>query len=192
MPSLHILRGPWEGTVIPLGQAPVILGRTPDCEVFIPLGPVSRRHARIVCVEGDYFLDDLESRNGTFLNNKLLGTRTALKNGDRIRIADFIAAFLDPGPAPGTALAEALDPAGDLGGTIALSLSVPPFTQAEWLTAVDPVPMLEFLSTTEAGSERKFRLFVCACARRPRGPHDCTLCRPPGGAGGGSGPGLPL
>jgi serine phosphatase RsbU (regulator of sigma subunit)/pSer/pThr/pTyr-binding forkhead associated (FHA) protein len=101
MPTLQILKGPNEGTVIPLEGDRFILGRNPDCAVVIPVTSVSREHAQIVRIGGKYFIEDKQSRNGTFVNNQAINTRTALKNNDRIRICDFIAAFLDQAPPPG-------------------------------------------------------------------------------------------
>ncbi len=50
-------------------------------------------------------------------------------------------------------------------------------TEAEWATATDPAAMLEFLRNSEKATDRKFRLFACACCRAiwPLFPHD--LCR---------------
>jgi hypothetical protein len=188
MPFIQILRGPNEGAVILTGSEPVVLGRNPDCTVVIPATCISRRHARIVRVGDGYFLDDLQSRNGTFVNNQAINARTTLKNNDRIRICDFIAVFHDE--------AEDLDPLdpiplNDLADPIVLELQIPPvLTEQQWLACIDPAPMLEFLSAEaraerlglapadaptlspgrpaggEARSERKFRLFTCACARR--------------------------
>src|SRR5207302_5253418 len=95
MPSLQILKGPNEGTLIPLEGDRFILGRNPECAVVIPVTSVSREHAQIVRIGGKFFIEDKQSRNGTFVNNQQVSTRTALKNNDRIRICDFIAAFLD-------------------------------------------------------------------------------------------------
>ncbi len=95
MPSLQILKGPNEGSVIPLEGDRFVLGRNPDCGVVIPVTSVSREHAQILRVQGKYFIEDKQSRNGTFVNNQAINARTALKNNDRIRICDFIAAFVD-------------------------------------------------------------------------------------------------
>jgi serine phosphatase RsbU (regulator of sigma subunit)/pSer/pThr/pTyr-binding forkhead associated (FHA) protein len=98
MPSLQILKGPNEGAVIPLEGDRFVLGRNPDCGIVIPVTSVSREHAQILRVQGKYFIEDKQSRNGTFVNNQAINARTALKNNDRIRICDFIAAFLDHAP----------------------------------------------------------------------------------------------
>jgi sigma-B regulation protein RsbU (phosphoserine phosphatase) len=95
MPSLQILKGPNEGAVIPLEGDRFVLGRNPDCGIVIPVTSVSREHAQILRLQGKYFIEDKQSRNGTFVNNQAINVRTALKNNDRIRICDFIAAFVD-------------------------------------------------------------------------------------------------
>ncbi|MEO2011356.1 MAG: FHA domain-containing protein, partial [Pirellulaceae bacterium] len=48
------------------------LGRHPDCEIVIEVGAVSRQHARVSSTpkEGVYVVEDLGSRNGTFLNGQ--------------------------------------------------------------------------------------------------------------------------
>ncbi len=52
---------------------------------------------------GSYFVEDLRSRNGTYLNGKLLDGRTQLKDGDQIRISDVLLSFLEnPSSLPGT------------------------------------------------------------------------------------------
>jgi serine phosphatase RsbU (regulator of sigma subunit) len=95
MPSLHILKGASEGALIPLDGDKFVLGRNPDCCIVIPVTSVNREHAQILRVQGRYYIEDKQSRNGTFVNNQAITTRTPLKNNDRIRICDFLAAFLD-------------------------------------------------------------------------------------------------
>jgi phosphoserine phosphatase RsbU/P len=98
MPSLQVLKGPNEGAVIQLEHERSVLGRNPDCAVVIPVTSVSREHAEIHRVNGKFYIIDRQSRNGTFVNNQAISQKTLLKNNDRIRICDFIAAFLDAGP----------------------------------------------------------------------------------------------
>ncbi len=99
MPKLHVLKGANEGTSIPLDGDKFVLGRNPDCDIVIAATSVSREHAQIVRVQNRYFIEDKQSRNGTYINNQAITTRTPLQHNDRIRICDFQAAFLDP-PAP--------------------------------------------------------------------------------------------
>src|SRR5262245_66134720 len=107
MASLRVLKGPNQGTLISLDRDKITLGRNPDCDVVIPVTSVSREHAHIVRTQDQFFLVDLQSRNGTFLNNQQVTGRSLLKHNDRIRICDFLAAFLEtllpplpPGLAP--------------------------------------------------------------------------------------------
>ena len=110
MASLQVIKGVNEGTTLPLSGAKDkhVLGRDPDCEVHIPVTSVSRRHAQILVLHGNYFIEDLQSRNGTFLNNQAITARTPLKNNDKIRICDFVVAFLDSNDAFATAAEELL------------------------------------------------------------------------------------
>lgn len=85
MPSLVIrLSGtaPWE---VDLERSESTLGRSPDCDVVIEEDGVSREHARIVVGGGRVVIEDLESRNGTFVNEERVEKR-ALRGGDRIRL----------------------------------------------------------------------------------------------------------
>jgi serine phosphatase RsbU (regulator of sigma subunit) len=95
MASLQILKGANEGAMIPLDGDRFVLGRNPDCAIVIPVTSVSREHAQIVRVAGKYFIEDRQSRNGTFVNNQAISARVPLKNNDKIRICDFLAAFID-------------------------------------------------------------------------------------------------
>jgi sigma-B regulation protein RsbU (phosphoserine phosphatase) len=92
MATLQVVK-PDEGAQIPLDGDKFILGRNPECAIVIPVTSVSREHAQIVRVEGHYFIEDRQSRNGTFVNNQAVTNRTPLKNNDKIRICDFLAVF---------------------------------------------------------------------------------------------------
>lgn len=95
MASLHILKGSNKGENVTLTQEKTTLGRNPDCTVVIPVNAVSREHAHILRVQGRYFIEDLKSRNKTYVNNQQIDVRTPLKNKDQIRICDFLAEFFD-------------------------------------------------------------------------------------------------
>jgi pSer/pThr/pTyr-binding forkhead associated (FHA) protein len=81
-----------------LQGAVVVVGRGDDCHVLIDDRQASRHHARITQTEDGYVLEDLGSKNGTFLNGQLLTAPMVLKDGDEIGIA-FAAklAFVDAG-----------------------------------------------------------------------------------------------
>lgn len=63
-----------------------VVGRDPDAALWIDHVSVSRRHAQIVVAGGKAKLEDLGSKNGTFLNGAALARPAALSDGDEIRI----------------------------------------------------------------------------------------------------------
>src|SRR5262245_19612602 len=101
MPSLIITKTP-DGSATgerhTPGNEPLIIGRSPDkCRVVLPANAVSREHARIIPAGGQYLVEDLQSRNKTYVNNKPVEGRwpNPLKNGDNIKLCDFLFAFQD-------------------------------------------------------------------------------------------------
>ncbi|MDR1493086.1 MAG: SpoIIE family protein phosphatase [Planctomycetaceae bacterium] len=72
-----------------------VLGRHPYCEVILEHGAVSREHAKISREKGRYYIEDLHSRNGTWLNQKQVERKQPLFNGDVIRICDLEFIFHD-------------------------------------------------------------------------------------------------
>jgi serine phosphatase RsbU (regulator of sigma subunit) len=94
MAYLEILKGPNLGHKIPLdGRARLLLGRHADCDLVINDPAVSREHALILGVQGKYYIEDLKSRNKTYVNNQPLAARRLLQEGDRFKICDFLALF---------------------------------------------------------------------------------------------------
>jgi DNA-binding winged helix-turn-helix (wHTH) protein len=78
---------------IPLAEGESLIGRDPAATIRIDIGGVSRRHARIV-VDGDRVtLEDLGSKNGTYLRGKRVERPTRLAHGDEIRIGHKVARF---------------------------------------------------------------------------------------------------
>ncbi|HWF51918.1 MAG TPA: FHA domain-containing protein [Solirubrobacteraceae bacterium] len=72
----------WSG-----GEQELILGRDPVCDLVFTLGSVSRRHARLVCRDGSWVIQDLQSRNGTEVNGVAVG-RCELRPGDHVVLGD--------------------------------------------------------------------------------------------------------
>lgn len=66
-------------------QPDVTLGRDPICELRLEDEAVSARHARFSFHHGQWWLEDLHSRNGTSLNSIKLTTATVLADGDEVR-----------------------------------------------------------------------------------------------------------
>lgn len=80
----------------PLGEGEHVLGRAPDASVWIDSTSVSRRHARIVVSAGRAVLEDLGSKNGTYLRGERLMAPSELAEGDVIAIGSVVLAFRAP------------------------------------------------------------------------------------------------
>ena len=78
---------------IELKQGDMKIGRKPGCEIFIDNLAVSGEHANIFTIGEDSFIQDLNSTNGTFINNKKI-TKHHLRNGDTIVIGKHSLVFM--------------------------------------------------------------------------------------------------
>ncbi|HEX6724396.1 MAG TPA: FHA domain-containing protein [Gaiella sp.] len=72
-----------------------LIGRSPECDVFLDDVTVSRRHAEIVQEGGAYVIRDLGSLNGTFVNRHRIETST-LADDDEVQIGKYRMTFLLP------------------------------------------------------------------------------------------------
>lgn len=95
MASLQIVSGLNAGQVYPLNEREVIVGRDVTCGIVLPYRTVSRAHARIIRMPEGYYIEDLQSVNGTAVNGKPIQRRTQLVHRDRIRVHDIVLAFID-------------------------------------------------------------------------------------------------
>jgi serine phosphatase RsbU (regulator of sigma subunit)/pSer/pThr/pTyr-binding forkhead associated (FHA) protein len=93
MPTLFIRKGVNAGQQFPLDKDVLIIGRSPECDLVLPATSVSRQHARLLRIEGKWYIEDMHSRNKTHVNSEMITTRTLLKHSDRLRICDFVADF---------------------------------------------------------------------------------------------------
>jgi two-component system cell cycle response regulator len=88
--QLTVIAGPNAGRAYSLPEGETVLGRGREAQVFIDDAGASRMHARIVVTEdGRYVLEDLKSRNGTFLGSRRVD-RAELTSGDRIAIGSSV------------------------------------------------------------------------------------------------------
>jgi hypothetical protein len=92
----------WEERQIPLGPGENVLGRAPDAAVWIDAAGVSRHHARIRVEGRDAILEDLESKNGTYLRGERVTGPSSLQDGDQIRLGSVVVTFRIPPPAETT------------------------------------------------------------------------------------------
>ena len=84
---LIVIRGLNVGEMYKLGKAEMVLGRGQNADVEILDDGISRRHARVRFVEDKVLLEDLGSRNGTFVNGQRLESPAELRDGDKIQLS---------------------------------------------------------------------------------------------------------
>lgn len=93
MAVLRALKGLNPGQVFSLDGDRNVLGRHPDCDIVLEVGAVSRQHAQILKIGDDYYVEDLHSRNGTFVNEQLVRGRRKLVDNEQLRICDLVFVF---------------------------------------------------------------------------------------------------
>jgi hypothetical protein len=84
--KLVVVEGELAGTVIPLAQAPVTIGRAADATLVLEDDYVSSRHTRLFLSEGQWVVEDLDSTNGTWIDKTRLTAATVLPLGQQLRI----------------------------------------------------------------------------------------------------------
>ncbi|MCR9115755.1 MAG: SpoIIE family protein phosphatase [bacterium] len=95
MAILHIHDGLKTDERIELQGAEPLFGRHPTCHIVLRETTVSRRHARIMRRPDGFYIIDVGSQHGTFVNNEQIEAATPLRDGDRIRISEVSMTFVD-------------------------------------------------------------------------------------------------
>ena len=78
-----------------VGERPVTIGRSPDNDITIDNLAVSTLHARVLRVDNQYFLEDNQSLNGTFLNNRRVQGKSPIRDGDVIQVGKHTVLFYE-------------------------------------------------------------------------------------------------
>ena len=84
--TLVVTAGSLKGTTLALGQAPVLIGRAPECTLVLDDDYASGRHARLSPQDGRWVLEDLNSTNGTFLGRAKVVGSVPVQPGTPVRI----------------------------------------------------------------------------------------------------------
>ncbi len=89
VPLLLVNEGELAGKQWPLARDELIIGRGEGSDILLPERPISRHHLLVGRDAQGYFVQDLDSKNGTFLNGKQLQPKThyRLQDGDEIQVA---------------------------------------------------------------------------------------------------------
>lgn len=111
MATLVLVNRPNADQHFTLTDAPLIIGRNPDCTVVLASPAVSREHARIFRKGDQYYIQDLRSQNRTFLNNQEVPRNkpVPLYHCDRIRICDSWFLFYDGTPPDASAAFDGVE-----------------------------------------------------------------------------------
>jgi predicted component of type VI protein secretion system len=169
MASLKVLSGSQQGRTIDLEGDRIVLGR--DAGVGIDLSEpgggkrsnsISRKHAVISRVGGKYFIEDGDgqgkmSRGGTYVNDYQVPfpERRLLEANDRIRICDFVAAFVDPTASPSRLLVRAIEPLSLAGG-----VSTPDYLAPRQVAEPDDGPVKEAADDLHAAGVMAFHMLL--------------------------------
>jgi DNA-binding winged helix-turn-helix (wHTH) protein len=78
----------WNDRTLVLAAGDNLIGRSPECGIWVDVAGVSRRHARLRldAETGNAFIEDLGSTNGTFVNETRVESQVALRDGDIVHL----------------------------------------------------------------------------------------------------------
>jgi len=76
-----------------LDEGEWVVGRAPECAVRLDSSTVSRHHARLRIAGGEAVLEDLDSKNGTFVRGRRIASATPLTNNDKVRFGSEALTF---------------------------------------------------------------------------------------------------
>src|SRR4026209_1889238 len=93
MPRLAAISGKLKGAIFTLNEDALVIGRETAANLCLADAAVSRRPSKTAKKDGGFVITDLESLNGTFINDVPVRTRL-LEHGDRVRIGDSQFVFL--------------------------------------------------------------------------------------------------
>jgi DNA-binding winged helix-turn-helix (wHTH) protein len=83
----------WNRREIQLGEGENVLGRDRESVVWLDSSTVSRRHARVTIAGGQALIEDLGSRNGTWVAGRKVETPTALHDHDEVKLGSVVLTF---------------------------------------------------------------------------------------------------
>ncbi len=97
MASIIVTSGEQKGEYLPLGRRTNVIGRAEALPMQILDDMVSRKHLRISYEQdaNKHYAEDMDSKHGVFINGGRISSKTALKDGDEIRIGQTTLLFTE-------------------------------------------------------------------------------------------------
>jgi len=86
-PILTVIEGKYTNQYWVIDRLEMVLGRDDECDIVLPERQISRQHIRILREDAQFFIEDLESRNGTWINGQRIQGRQELFDGDEVHVA---------------------------------------------------------------------------------------------------------
>ena len=145
-PRLTAIAGRLKGSVFAIEDLPVVIGRETAATLCVADASISRRHSRIEKEKDQFVILDLDSLNGTFINDVPV-KRRILQHGDRVRIGDsqFLFLLSDSDRAPKSNEVEFADAQVVSGSTLQVR-----FNDAVYLMARDLSALMKVSTTINA------------------------------------------
>ena len=148
-----------------LGDRAITIGRSTEADLVILDARASRVHCGIRLWDGDFFIKDLKSRNGTFVNGQPV-EMAKLQPGDQIRVGSCVFSFeSEPGKGNETILREIQEEMSQGKGYATILKEVVEDTKESPAPARAPTRSAESASAPQAGGKKK--LVIKASALKP-------------------------
>lgn len=97
VPCIVITSGDQRGTFVVLTKKPLVCGRVAAVELQVNDPKVSRKHFDVIFVETSYWIRELQSRNGVFVNGERIAGEQNLRSGDKITVGETNLIFYQAG-----------------------------------------------------------------------------------------------
>jgi len=93
---LYVERGPGAGQLVPVHQGGMVMGRASVSELRLQHPSISRRHAQITRLGERFYIKDLGSQNGTFVNRTRIATEVEVHPGDEVSVGNALLKLRGP------------------------------------------------------------------------------------------------
>lgn len=132
--------------VVPLNKDRMTLGRRPYNDIVVDNLAVSGEHAALQVIGHDYFIEDLNSTNGTYINEQKI-KRQILKNGDTIEIGKYAIRYVQDGAGSQAATSNKANASRNTNDEKSVEEKKPLFEQTKFAEAYVAIKILSGVST---------------------------------------------